>query len=360
MQSCFFELLRVSLGVQKNLSYIPSEQEWMEIYSTTVKQSVAGICFAGLQALGVDTISGCGIIGIDEKLYLNWMATALHIQQNNEKLNRQSMELQATLSEKGIRSSILKGQGIALLYGELALLRQSGDIDIYVDCGRRKALDYANTIQKNVEWDYKHLHLNIFDDTEVEMHYVPEIFLNLSKNKKLQKWFAAHKDWMFDQIGAFVTPSAQFNLFYILLHIYRHFLYEGVGMRQLTDYYFVLKSASKDKIQATHNLLVEFGMLKFASGVMWIMQNFFGLSVQMILCEPCEKEGRYILEQVMTGGNFGHYDKRLVSAKFSGKIGTFRKIIKHNLHLLSHYPDAFFWTPVYFVWHKLWKLFNNK
>ena len=119
--------------------------------------------------------------------------------------------------------------------------------------------------------------------------------------------------------GRLVTPSVSFNLFYILLHIYRHFLYEGVGMRQLMDYYFVLKSLTpnpspksegslKGKKNDIQNVLKEFGMMRFARGVMWVMQEVFALERSYMICEPLESEGRFFLSEVMVGGNFGHHD----------------------------------------------------
>lgn len=93
-------------------------------------------------------------------------------------------------------------------------------------------------------WKYRWL---LYKDIEVEVHYVLEVFLNIRKNRRLQKWFANHQKWIFsstgdvNSIGKLITPSLEFNVFYILLHIYRHFLYEGIGLRQLMDYYFVLK-----------------------------------------------------------------------------------------------------------------------
>ena len=379
----FFELIQVAIGTRICLSHTPSADEWDELYAMAKKQSLVGVCFAGVQRLGANADDGFSAIGMPEMLYLTWMGMVAKIQQRNEVVNRQCVELQKKLKAVGIRSSILKGQAIASLYhssqSNLSLLRQSGDIDIFVDCGREKAIEYARSIQGNVDWDYKHLHLHVFPDTEVEMHYVPEVFLNLLKNRKLQKWFKDHQEDMFLQHGDFVTPSIEFNLFYILLHTYRHFLYEGVGMRQLMDYYFVLhevqtKGFNVSKVSEFQILLKQFGMMRFAKGVMWIMAHVFAnvntstSSAQAVNdddnfflgIKPDEKEGRYILEQVMIGGNFGHHDERLATkTKTETKTTAVKKILKHNLHLLAHYPSDVIWAPIWIVYHKIWKLMNR-
>lgn len=285
----FFDIIRAAIGTQASLSRFPSETEWKELFDMAVKQSLVGICFAGLHRLGADSDDGFAKIGMSEDLYFDWMGMAAQISMKNDVVNGQCAELQKRLAADGIRSSILKGQAVAMLYGEeLRDFRQSGDIDIYVDCGREKAIEYARSIQGNVDWDYKHLHLKVFDDTEVEMHYVPEVFLNLRKNRKLQKWFKKPEvqNSMFQVSGDMVCPSVEFNLFYILLHTYRHFLYEGVGMRQLMDYCFVLRASSNvpsSRIQEVTRTIEVFGMKKFASGLMWIMKEVFGLSEHLLL-----------------------------------------------------------------------------
>ena len=213
------------------------------------------------------------------------------------------------------------------------------------------------------------------------MHYVPEVFLNLRKNRKLQKWFKENQKMIFNEnedenendpsagsgtslSGEMVCPSVEFNLFYILLHTYRHFLYEGVGMRQLMDYFFVLQtngSKGKEGIESKERVLTvikQFGMTRFAKGVMWIMKEVFGMTDQLLLIEPDEKEGRYILSEVMTGGNFGHHDERLATktkTKTKTKTAAVKKILRHNLHLLTHYPGDTLWAPVWIVYHWCWK-----
>ena len=368
MNSLFFELIRVAIGTQTGLSRLPSEAEWEELFDVAVKQSLVGICYVGLTNLGADSDDGFAKIGMSKDLFLEWMGLAAQINMKNDVVNEQCATLQKQLAAYGFRSSILKGQAVAMLYGEeLRCFRQSGDIDIYVDCGREKAIEYARSVQGDVDWDYKHLHLKVFDDTEVEMHYVPEVLLNLRKNRKLQKWFKepeVQSSMFRNSAGSgtvpsedFVCPSVEFNLFYILLHTYRHFLYEGVGMRQLMDYCFVLRSDEVDEPmrQRVLKTITLFGLTRFASGVMWIMKDVFGMSEHLLLCAQDEKEGRYILNEVMTGGNFGHHDERLADDNTYGKMRAIKKILKHNLHLLTHYPADALWAPVWIVYHWCWK-----
>lgn len=354
MNTSLTPLIQYTLHPELKIPFSASEEDWCMIYEEAKRQSLIGLCFYGVQQLR-KTQPECRI---PDNLRLQWLSQAVQIQNRNEIMNTHCRQLQKELSQSGIRSSILKGQAMAQLYGDaLSSLRQPGDIDILVDCGRERAIEYAHSLgDANPQWDYKHLHLKRFKGIEVEMHYVPEILMNLRKNRKLQQWFVTRKEEMFTESDGLVTPSIRFDLFYILLHIYRHFLYEGVGLRQLMDYYFVLKAAEGQYKEETADTFAEFGMTRFAEGVMWIMKSVFLLDEAYLICAPCEKEGRYILAQVMLGGNFGHHDERLSGAP-SGKFGAVCRIVKHNLHLLSHYPADVLWAPVWIVWHWGWKHF---
>jgi hypothetical protein len=353
----FFELLQVTLGNRERLSVVPSAEGWEEVYAESERQAVSGLLIHGIERLPAEQRPS-------KVLLLQWIGVGQMIEQRNYLLNGRCVDLLSNLIAAGLHPTILKGQGIAQCYPELLQkLRQPGDIDVYVDCGLRKALEFAESLgQKNVEWDYKHLHLKLWDDTEVEMHYHVEVLLNLWKNRKLQRWFREHQDDIFgtsknSKITDMVTPTVEFNVFYILLHIYRHFLYEGVGFRQVIDYYFVLKNLNNNlnvNESYAYKAVREFGMTRFARGLMWVMHEVLGMPREWMLWEPDEKEGRYILEQVMMGGNFGHHDERLKHS--GGKLGAVKAILTHNMHLLTHYPADVVWAPAWIVWHKLWKL----
>ena len=361
-------MVRASIDLSK-LSTIPTAYEWGQLYDMAKKQSLVGICFNSLQQLYIHHPEQT--INLPKSLKMQWLGIAAKIQQRNMYMNGCCLELQTKLAEAGFRNSILKGQGVATLYADahLNLLRQPGDIDVYVDASREDVIRYAQSLGDcHPDWDYKHLHLRVYNDVEVEVHYKPEVFLNLWKNRKLQRWFEEHKEEMFDSVDilrddesavhlSLISPSIEFNIFYVLLHIYRHFLYEGVGLKQLLDYYFVLKTysaGSRTSDAQIRDAIKSFGMERFTHGIMWVLQYVFNLDDKYFICEADEEEGKYILNQIMQGGNFGHHDERL-NFNGRGKFAAVSKILKHNYHLLSHYPSDVVWAPVWVGWHWMWK-----
>lgn len=189
----FYELIQVALGHREKLSHEPSEREWIELFDVAEKQAVSGMAIAALE-----TLSQNGQKPPLDLLY-EWIGMSEQIKAENQRLNKCCRKLQKMFAEADVRTSILKGQGIAQYYDKpLRELRQTGDIDIFVDCGREKALTKVRGEGLEVrEWDYKHAQLDIWDDVAVEMHYRVEVMLNLWKNRKLQKWFREHQDEVF-------------------------------------------------------------------------------------------------------------------------------------------------------------------
>ena len=365
----FFELIRVSIGRQERLSHTPTEMEWRELYALAEKQALIGVCFTGvqrLQKLGYD---------IPMDLYMKWLGVAAKIQQRNELMNRRCVEVQRMLAKEGMRMSILKGQGVARYYklkdeslvlraNSLGMLRQSGDIDVYVPCGMEKAMAYVRKKYGKVEYDYINAHVPMFDDVEVEMHWRVGAMTNLFRNRRLQRWLEREETKEMILGGkadlkpsetTIIVPTMEFNAFYLMLHCYHHVFESGLGLRQLMDYYFLLMARNNLNLDLNINeLFRKFGMERFVGAVMWIMQEVFGLERECLLCEPNEKEGRYVLAEVMAGGNFGHHDERIRKVGRGKWVEVFTKI-QHAMHLLRKYPSEALWMPVWMVYHFIWK-----
>lgn len=350
-EEIFFDLIRVAIGNKVCLFHRPSAEEWDKLYDMTKKQSLVGVCFVGVQKLVAQKQEP------PKMLYLTWMGMAAKIQQRNEVVDRQCAELQEKLSAEGLRICVLKGQGVGSLYGEsLCGLRQSGDIDAWVEGG----FDVVNAfVQKTAPTDdiaYHRFHYNVFGDTEVELHHRPTLMRNLLDDRNLQKWCKSFDFETFTCLDkGFCVPSLEFNRVFILTHIYRHFLFEGVGLRQVLDYYFVLHSEQLTLKQKAETMAVlrSFKMNRFASAVMWVLNSALGLGEEYLLCKPNEKEGLFLLSEILLSGNFGHGETR-----YLGNCKLLR-MTRHWLHLFAHYPSEVIWSPIWIMYHHLWR-WNKK
>lgn len=362
----FFELIQVTIGRRNSLPRVPSSEEWNMLYNISLKQAVAGVCFCGLQRLPANQLSE-----LPKRLMMQWLALAEGIRQRNVLMNNRCVELLRMMNNEGLRCAILKGQGVAALYNsivgewpQLGLYRQSGDIDVWVDGGMNNVLKWCRKKYGDVDFDYINAHVPVFKDVEVEVHWRVGSMTNLFRNKRLQRWLECQdtKEMILGGKASLpsgddiTVPTTEFNSFYLLLHCFNHEFSSGLGLRQLMDYYCLLVSLHKTHGEqgVLNRLFSEFGMERFVGAVMWIMQEVFGLESDYLLSEPIEKEGRYILAEVMEGGNFGHHDNRIRKVG-RGKWMSVFATLQHTLHMLRRYPSEVLWVPVWMVYHFVWK-----
>jgi len=357
IEQLFFELIRIAIGTETCLSRQPFATEWQMLYDMAKKQSLVGVCFAGLQQLGADADEGFARIGINEMLYLTWMGMAAKIQQKNEQMNTSTKEALNFFREKGFPCQVLKGQGLALQYGNLSLLRQSGDIDVWAAGGREKIYQMSSDVLGKITGaNYHHIHFPMWEDPEIEVHIYPSFLSNPYRNWQLHKFCEKY----LPTDGCEDSPSVGFNLVFIMLHCYRHLCGHGVGMRQVMDYYFVLKSRNNDNIDDKDNWKSEtlkwckkLGMGRFVGAMMWVMKEVFGMEEECLLCEPNEKEGKFLLNEIMNTGNMGHGETRFQWGQKS-PLGRFVAAQKRNIHLATHYPHEVLWSPVFNIWRFFW------
>lgn len=363
MVKLFFELLRVALGTQDCLSRTPSAEEWQELYAMAKKQSLVGVCFAGVQKLQLQYQTP------PEMLYLKWMGMAAKIQQRNEKVNWQCAELTERFAKMGLRSCVLKGQGVAALYkvkgdglkvNDVSALRQSGDIDIWVDG------DMDHAVKVLTEGDVKlscidsvHAHAECFADTEVETHFRPSWMYNSGHEKVFMDFCEAQRSEQFgnrDAALGFAYPTVKFNLVFLLLHINRHIFESGIGLRQLMDYYFALKASTADERKEAVEVLNGMGLARFTASIMQIEHEVFGLDESEMLCHPDMREGRFLMRDMLRGGNFGKYDERNVATELDERWKRGWYTLMRGARYLTHYPSEVqaipFWKIRHYVWRK--------
>lgn len=342
-------LIRVSIGTTDKLLYTPTKEEWQMLYEHSMKQTLVGFCFNGVQRIYKNRHEQA--VNLSTELRMRWLGLTVSIQKRNEVMNLYTSKTLQFFRERGFPCQVLKGQGIALLYGSLAQYRQSGDIDVWLTGGRNKVYALSNKVFGKITGaNYHHIHFPMYDKVEIEAHIYPSFLSSPFRNRNLHRFCRIYQPYE----GCDDYPSLAFNRVFILLHCYRHLCGHGVGMRQLMDYYYVLnKGFTEEERKETLFWCRKLGMRGFVKATMWLMKNIFGLTDEFLLCEPDEKEGRFLLNEIMHTGNMGKSDTRFQW----GQSTAFSRFIanqKRNIHLLTHYPYEVCWSPFFSIVRFAW------
>ena len=356
----FAELIQISLGNRVEFSRTPSADEWRELFVLSKTQALLGITYKGVERLPSHQRP-------PRQLLLQWIAASERIKYLNEKLNTKAVEISQQFYKDGFRNIILKGPSVTCYYKNknLNLYRTPGDIDIWLDGERDAIISYVQDIMPDSPIFYHHMDYPKIDGIEVEVHFTPSWMNSYFTNKKLQKLFREQSKELFNRdynnLSEIPSPSLAFDRVYILVHIYRHLFHEGIGLRQLLDYYFVLNQGFSDKERdATIQTLRSLKMGRFTCAVMWVLQEVFGLESQYMLTFPNEQDGRFLLEEIMLAGNFGHYDHRIMRNTNESNLRHGIRKVKHNFRFFNSYPSEVIWSPLFKLWHFFWRIRINK
>ena len=422
--TAIFAFLKYCLGSKEDMSMVIAGMDWQKLYSFASRQTILGLCFDSIERLGVEYPEELKQNPMGRDLLMTWMGAAQQIRRQNMKVNVVASKLYSMLREDGLRCCILKGQGNALMYPN-PYSRTSGDIDVWVNASREYLTEYAKR-HFNLEDDIRFHHLETtMDGVPVELHFFPCIMNNPIYNARLQKWFKRNTDLQCsnvvslpDGIGEIAIPTTAFNVIYQLCHLYHHFFDEGIGMRQIIDYYYVVDDFWKVKEsfsqpsrpslpkegstafpkplspQGTEDVtalrcseplrskdggaskpspyfagwdrlgyaceLKHLGLWKFAGAVMYVLHEALGLSEEKMIAPIDEKRGKLLLAEILNGGNFGkHFTKYGGFTHQSMGKKYFLKIWR-NMHFVRYYPAEALSEPIFRTWHFFWRMKNKK
>ena len=435
----FFDFLRFCIGSADEIPSSLKEADWKELYAIAKKQCLVGILFDGIKKLPAEHV------GMKKELLLQWMAESQMLEKANVRLNDAAIQVSEWFWKKGFRTCILKGQGNALMYPN-PYSRTPGDIDIWVEGGDKRVISFVRSISPHEKACYHHIEFPSYKGVEVEVHYRPSFLLRFWHNRKLQKYYERVKEKQFShrvmlgEQGEIAIPTVVFNLIFQLTHIYSHLMNEGIGLRQLLDYYYVLcdfykvyqnfsnpsvslskgsstfspspsssgsgdvtallgarnryalrladhqrstpdcagwdrrdaigdmtsataarssfaanSSAAIDRVQKE---LKELGLWKFAGGIMYIMQEVFGMPASRLIVPPNEKYGRFVLNEVLEAGNFGRHDARNRFGR--SQLGHNLQRVYRDMRLLRYFPGEALCEPLFRIWHFFWRMKNKK
>ena len=362
-----FDFLKYCLGGKDNMSNVVADIDWEQLYSFASKQAILGFCFDGIKRLGKEYPEGVKQNPIGRELLMTWMGKAQQIRRQNMKVNLVASKFYSMFREDGLRCCILKGQGNALMYPN-PYSRTPGDIDVWVNASREYLTEYAKR-HFNLEDDIRFHHLETtLDGVPVELHFFPGIMNNPIYNARLQKWFKRNADLQCsnvvslpDGIGEIAIPTTAFNVVYQLTHLYHHFFDEGIGMRQIIDYYYVVNNDELLVIRDTlQRELKHLGLWKFAGAVMYVLHEVLGISEEKMIAPMDEKRGKLLLAEILNGGNFGQHFTKYGHFTQQGMAKKYFLKIWRNMHFVRYYPAEALSEPIFRTWHFFWRMKNKR
>lgn len=374
----FFLILQAAIGKPVRLSHSLSDDEWQEMFELAQKQALLGIAFEGVKKLPQEQWPKGGMV-------LKWTMAAEAIKHRNRQTTDVCLRLTEIMSKEGFDICILKGQANHVYYDRLidgvslGMLRVCGDVDAWI-WPKEKILHSVKCIidycqRKNILLSLCHLHAEVkpIGGVPVEIHFRPS-FLNAPwRNRCFQKLFqiARFENVEIDKCGIVKKLRVDYDLIFQMNHIYRHLLDEGVGMRQVLDFYVLLKEYNKEQNEQTELMnrseimlhIRTCGMRCFASALMFVLQDMFDMSNDELLCAASEKHGTFLLDEMMAAGNFGHYDERMKTlevrkGKLSYQLQKAQRRFKRNLRFLTSYPEEVICEPFARVYHFMWRKFG--
>ena len=352
-QQIFFDFLQFCIGSVAEIPVSVADADWKVLYAIAKKQALIGVLFHGIKQLPKGLVP-------DADLLMMWMGMAQRIRQQNIQLFMDSAKVCKKFKQAGFRCCVLKGQGNALLYPD-PYMRTPGDIDIYLSGGRKRIMEYVNKVCPNQVMRYHHVDFPVMK-TAIEVHFTPSYMFYPIHNRRMQNWFGEVMDLQCSNVvplpdgyGEITVPTVSFNIIYILSHLYRHVFSEGIGLRQLLDYYFSIERWNDGNIEILQRELKYLGLWKFAGAVMYVLHEVFGLTEDMMIAPMDEKRGRLLLSEIMDGGNFGKHFSKYGHFTQQGMAKKYFLKVWRNMHFVKYYPAEALSEPIFRTWHFFWR-----
>ena len=351
----FFELLRYTLGEQTDAPLI-SLEEWDVLNTMATEQSLLGVFYDGLQRLSKE-------VQLPEETVLLWFVQNEQIVGTNRAVDAAVIKVARRFAKRGYGCCLLKGQGNALMYPRPSA-RTSGDIDMWVMAPVRSLIHMAKKAMEDARPMYHHVEFCPVGDIPVEVHYRPSFMNNLIHDHRLQRWFRQmadsqcnHQVDLPDGVGTVGVPTNDFNRIFQMAHISNHVIHEGIGLRQLLDYYYLLKQGfTQEERLHDEELLRRFGLYTMAQAVMYVLKEAFGMKDAELLVKADERRGRFLLKEILTAGNFGQYDPRLADSH--SQLAKNVQRLRRDVRFLRYFPSECLWEPIFRWYHFFWRLFH--
>ncbi len=229
-------------------------------------------------------------------------------------------DIYSRLTESGIKALVIKGLFCRCMYGELSDHRPSGDEDVLVpmeDFSKAKEILFENGYELRGENEIPE---NLSDVQEITF-YNPKTKLSIELHVNLfngrDELFIHSEDYfknVFDDAATFEFNGQKFytleytkNYLFLFLHLYKHFITYGVGVRQIIDLLLFKEKYDKEiDWNEVEKVIKSKSLWQFYEDLIAIGNEYLGFSFPNI---QGSDNMEMLLEDIEKAGTFGTHSK---------------------------------------------------
>ena len=313
IQHLFFRYIRMGLWkrVEAYHGQPLTAEDWEQLFRMAHSQAVTGLLIDGVAQ---DTMRP------DNGLWDQWVAHLFFLERANRYIAQRGEAWIEKLAQAGISATVFKGSSVASWYPE-PLHRSHGDVDMVITDGWNK----LDAFLEQEGWKpYRSQEDEIVLEEKngllVEFHRHWECLYNPWTNGRLQK------------ICRKAQPGdREVYLVCLILHIQRHFLTYGVGLKQVCDVAVMLREASLDMEKVAR-------MLRMLQAERFSRLLFGFISVHLGGVES------YPLRPVATGKEFNLLNDAILYEGYNSKIEQELVAGSKNWAMARIANNAVFWA----------------
>ena len=286
-RSFFIKMLSDHLTGQQTTD--PGNIDWMEVANLARSHQVDGILYRQCKEYLPKEIK--------QSLASAYVATLLSFVNRKKALD----EVTEALNNEGITFFEVKGFKIAQYY-PIPELRTMGDCDLII---HRSEMPSAIAVMRNLGYsgiDNDHTHDWDCNKNDITFELHDWLVQNVEHTQPDQEaFFNEH----FDEYVHEGILDWNFHFLYLLMHLRKHFMNTGVGIRQFVDIAVFLHQGPALNWQWIESRLEELRLLKFAQSCFTLIHNWFGVDSPIEGALLDDDFSEKVTEKILDNGVFG-------------------------------------------------------
>jgi len=371
LDAILFELIQIAIGTRKELTSQLTAEEWVNLRLEFKKQALLGIGYVGITRLPKHQTPPIQILA-------QWVHNAEKIRKRNVKHIEVIGVVDRTLREAGIEAIFMKGEVCGSRYQE-PLYRTAGDVDFVV--GEEEFAHTLDVLESIAEVDrtlvHEHHGMAHIADVTLEPHYKVHNYQNPKADKAMREMYREEKTLpsslastrlstskgrlfcrLSDEVRVRVF-SPTFESVFLISHMVNHVYEEGLGLRQVVDYAYFLKTfvGGKDASVAIdwkrhEQMLERMGMQRAWRIFVCVCTDYLGVKLPEVFFEDFKIGRKHhlwakrMVDDMMRVGNFGRGEYEFRHDSRWHELQNYWWVTKRAIRMGFLCPSEAMWWPL--------------